>query len=608
MSEQLDIQGLFGVAGKVVLITGGGRGIGRMMAEGFVRNGAKVYIASRDIKACEKAAEELNKLGPGQCIPLQANLNNEAACKALAQQIASKETRLDVLINNSGFVWGGDINSHPEHAWDRVLSLNVKAPFFLVKELLPLLDEAATSEGGARVINVGSIGGLVPQNVPALAYDTSKAAVHHLTRVLAAKLARRPNGGHIAVNAIAPGLVPTKMTKGIELVTGTPFKDLASYIPLERYGYPHDMAGIAIFLSSRASSWITGVVIAIDGGQVGASETYMDLIARADFLLVAAGAGFSADSGLPVYNDIANVAAYQEQGLEYQDLCDPYWLEEDPELFLGFWGGCLNMYRDATHHDGYKILQRWKQRMSANAAVVSAFQQEFQTLAHQGALPTDVHSHDVSSDPFFVYTSNVDAHFLRDFAQKEVYEIHGNVEAWQCATPAESKRRPCEGVWRVPSIFRFDIDSTSLRARDGANNRAFPRCRQCSAIARPNVLMFHDKQWIANVHDERRYVAWEAVMEYMLSKNPALQVVVLEIGCGTRVPSVRKETEMVVADIFEKCGHRSQAHLVRINPDALSCEDETLLVNDLFVPIQSGGLAALKQIDELIGSPVSSST
>ncbi|KAJ0403743.1 hypothetical protein ATCC90586_006553 [Pythium insidiosum] len=268
----LQLNDLFSVAGKVVVITGGGRGIGKMMAEGFVKNHATVYIASRSLAACEETAKELNALGAGKCIPLQANLSSEEVCKAFADELAKREKKVDVLINNSGVVWGGDIDNHPGHAWDRVLNVNVKSPFFLTRDLLPLLDEAAKTEDGARVINVGSIAGFMPQNIPALAYDTSKAAVHHLTRVLAAKLARRPNGGHILVNAIAPGLVPTKMTEGIALVTGSSMDDLAQFIPLQRYGHAHDMAGLAIFLSSRASSWITGMVICSDGGQIGAVE------------------------------------------------------------------------------------------------------------------------------------------------------------------------------------------------------------------------------------------------------------------------------------------------------------------------------------------------
>ncbi|GMF25115.1 unnamed protein product [Phytophthora lilii] len=158
-------------------------------------------------------------------------------------------------------------------AWNKVLTVNVTSPFHLTKFLLPLLDAAATSLDAARVINVGSVAGLMPQQIDTIAYDTSKAAIHHMTRVLAAKLARRPNGGHILVNAIAPGLVPSKMSKGISVVTGLGMDDLATGIPIERFGKDSDMAGLAIFLSSKASGWITGMVIASDGGQVYTMET-----------------------------------------------------------------------------------------------------------------------------------------------------------------------------------------------------------------------------------------------------------------------------------------------------------------------------------------------
>ncbi|RLN47138.1 hypothetical protein BBJ29_007515 [Phytophthora kernoviae] len=264
---------LFDVKDKVVVITGGGRGIGKMMADGFVQNGAKVYIASRSLSACEDTAKELNAKGPGQCIALQANLLSEAGCKELAQEIAKRESKIHVLINNSGVSWGGDFDHHPEAAWNKVLTVNVTSPFHLTKFLLPLLDAAANSSDAARIINVGSVAGLMPQQIDTIAYDTSKAAIHHMTRVLAAKLARRPNGGHILVNAIAPGLVPSKMSKGISVVTGLGMDDLATGIPIERVGEDSDMAGLAIFLSSKASGWISGMVIASDGGQVYTMET-----------------------------------------------------------------------------------------------------------------------------------------------------------------------------------------------------------------------------------------------------------------------------------------------------------------------------------------------
>ncbi|EGZ29640.1 hypothetical protein PHYSODRAFT_252686 [Phytophthora sojae] len=269
----LQLQQLFDVKDKVVVITGGGRGIGKMMADGFVQNGAKVYIASRSLKACEETAEELNAKGPGKCIPLQANLLSEAGCKELADEIAKRESKVDVLINNSGVSWGGNFEQHHEAAWNKVLTVNVTSPFHLTKFLLPLLDAAATSSDAARVINVGSVAGLMPQQIDTIAYDTSKAAIHHMTRGLAAKLARRPNGGHILVNAIAPGLVPSKMSQGISVVTGLAMDDLATGIPIQRFGLDSDMAGLAIFLSSKASGWITGMVIASDGGQVYTMET-----------------------------------------------------------------------------------------------------------------------------------------------------------------------------------------------------------------------------------------------------------------------------------------------------------------------------------------------
>ncbi|CAI5713451.1 unnamed protein product [Hyaloperonospora brassicae] len=269
----LSLHNLFSVEDKVVVITGGGRGLGKMMADGFVQNGARVYIASRDLKGCAATAQELMARGSGHCIALEADLQSERGCKQLAAAIAKQESRVDVLINNSGVVWGGDFDHHPESAWTKVLTVNVTAPFYLIKYLLPLLDAAAATSDAARIINVGSVAGLVPQRLDTIAYDTSKAAIHHMTRVLAAKLARRSNGGHILVNAIAPGLVPSKMSNSISMVTDQTLDEVATSIPIERFGEDADMAGLAIFLSSKASGWITGMVIASDGGQVYAMET-----------------------------------------------------------------------------------------------------------------------------------------------------------------------------------------------------------------------------------------------------------------------------------------------------------------------------------------------
>uniref|UniRef100_H3H3J2 Uncharacterized protein n=1 Tax=Phytophthora ramorum TaxID=164328 RepID=H3H3J2_PHYRM len=227
----LDLTQLFNVKDKVV-------------------NGAKVYIASRNLEAYQVTAKELNAKGPGMCIP-----------------------RVDVLINNSGDGVETPIENTPASAWSETFALNVTSSYLLTRFLLPLLDVAATSPDAARIINIGSIGGLTPQKINTMVYDSSKAAVHHLTRILAAKLARRPNGGHILVNAIAPGYVLSRLTEGIAYVTDKPFAEMSQAIPIERMGEAVDMAGLAIFLASRASGWISGQVITSDGGMVGAAET-----------------------------------------------------------------------------------------------------------------------------------------------------------------------------------------------------------------------------------------------------------------------------------------------------------------------------------------------
>ncbi|KAL3674866.1 hypothetical protein V7S43_000792 [Phytophthora oleae] len=271
--SSLNASKLFNVKDKVVIVTGGGRGIGKMIADGFVQNGAKVYIASRNLDACEATAKELNATGPGVCIALKVDLKSEEECKAFADEIIRRESRLDVLINNSGDGADTPVENTPASVWGETFALNVTSAYLLTRFLLPLLDVAAASPDAARVINVGSIGGLMPQKVNTMVYDSSKAALHHLTRVLAAKLARRPNGGHILVNAITPGYVPSRLTEGVAYVTGKPFEEISQAIPIGRMGEDSDMAGLAIFLASKASGWISGQVITSDGGMVGAAET-----------------------------------------------------------------------------------------------------------------------------------------------------------------------------------------------------------------------------------------------------------------------------------------------------------------------------------------------
>ena len=247
---------LFDVQGKVVLVTGGSRGIGEMIARGFVDAGAKVYISSRKAEVCDALAAELS--AHGTCVSLPADLSREDECRRLASELASREEHLDVLVNNAGATWGAPMADYDEAAFERVLALNVKAVFHVTKFLRPLLEAAGSPESPARVINIGSIDGL---HVPALetyAYSASKAAVHQLTRHLAKFMA--PD---VTVNAIAPGPFESKMMRA----TLDAFGDqIAASAPMKRIGRPSDMAGAAIFLASPAASYITGAVLPVDGG------------------------------------------------------------------------------------------------------------------------------------------------------------------------------------------------------------------------------------------------------------------------------------------------------------------------------------------------------
>lgn len=248
---------LFSVAGKVVLVTGGSRGIGQMIARGFVEAGARVYVVSRKQSDVERTAAEL--AAHGTCLPLVADLSSEADTSALAQALAARESALHVLVNNAGANWGAPLAEYPDAAWDKVLALNVKGVFHLTRACLPLLEKAARPGDPARVINVGSIDGLRVPLLETYAYSASKAAVHHLTRVLAMRLA--PQG--ITVNAIAPGPFESKMMAA----TLDRFREaIVASCPLGRIGEPEDMAGVAIYLASRAGAYVTGTVIPVDGG------------------------------------------------------------------------------------------------------------------------------------------------------------------------------------------------------------------------------------------------------------------------------------------------------------------------------------------------------
>ncbi|MBN9556091.1 MAG: SDR family oxidoreductase [Alphaproteobacteria bacterium] len=253
---------LFDISGKTALVTGGSRGIGLMIARGFMQNGAKVYISSRKAEACERAAAELSKYGT--CIPLAHDLGSMAEVKALAEDIKAREKKLDILINNAGAAWAEPFETYSEAGWDKLMNVNLKAIFFLSQALLPELKAAGTADDPARIVNIGSIDGILQPQLESYAYSASKAAVHHLTHHLAKHLAR----DRINVNAIAPGPFETKM---LAPVLATARKAIESSVPRGRIGEDDDMIGAAIFFCSRASSFITGQVLAVDGGIMAAA-------------------------------------------------------------------------------------------------------------------------------------------------------------------------------------------------------------------------------------------------------------------------------------------------------------------------------------------------
>ncbi len=251
------VKDLFSIAGKTALVTGGSRGIGLMIARGFVEAGAKVYVSARKAAACDQAAAELAKTGT--CISIPADLSTEAGAKGLAAEIARREPALHILVNNAGANWGAPLAEYPDSAWDKVLATNLKGPFFLTRALLGALEKGARPGDPARVINIGSIDGIQVPRLETYAYSASKAALHHMTRVLARALA--PRG--ITVNAVAPGPFESKMMAA----TLEQFRDIiVGSCPLGRIGEPEDMAGVAIYLASRAGAYLTGAVIPVDGG------------------------------------------------------------------------------------------------------------------------------------------------------------------------------------------------------------------------------------------------------------------------------------------------------------------------------------------------------
>jgi NAD(P)-dependent dehydrogenase (short-subunit alcohol dehydrogenase family) len=253
---------LFSLDKKIALVTGGAQGMGRMIAAGLIGAGAKVYITSRKREVCEAAAQELARTGA--CVGLVADLNTPEAVVALANEIKAREPRLDILINNAGRTWGAPLETFPDKAWAGVMAVNVQGPFTLVRELLPLLAAAAVAEDPARIINIGSLAGLRAEPLSAYSYAASKAAIQHLSRVLAKDLAAR----HITVNSIIPGYFPTQMTAHIRGQEAE-LNKLLERVPLGRLGEPDDIVGACVFLASRAGRYLTAADLVVDGGMAG---------------------------------------------------------------------------------------------------------------------------------------------------------------------------------------------------------------------------------------------------------------------------------------------------------------------------------------------------
>ena len=249
----------FSVKGKVALVTGGSRGIGLMIAKGYVKSGVKVYISSRNSEVCQKVADKLSQ--HGECISIPTDLSNQEGVTSLSDKVKSLEPKLHLLVNNAGKTWGAPLEEYPMNSWEMVMRVNVSSPFQLTKELLPLLKKAGYREDPARVINIGSPAGSLAGGLNAYSYNTSKAALHHLTRVLAKELAK----DFINVNTISPGPFPSKMTNFM-VGEETFLESAGRSTPQGRSGKEGDMIATSLFLSSKGSSYITGALIPLDGG------------------------------------------------------------------------------------------------------------------------------------------------------------------------------------------------------------------------------------------------------------------------------------------------------------------------------------------------------
>jgi len=255
------MKNLFSLEGKTAVVTGGSRGIGAMIARGFLDYGAKVYITARKAGELDAAQKELSAYG--ECVAIGSDLSTMDGIVGFHDAVTKETDKLDILVNNAGAAWGAPVEEYPESGWDKVMDLNVKSVFFLTQKFLPQLRAAGTAEDPARVVNIASINGITHSKMPTYAYSASKAAVIHMTKHLAADLA----GEHVNVNGFAPGFFPSKMTAALLEEE----EEFAKLIPRRRIGRPEDAAGVAIYLTSMASAWVTGHTVVVDGGMVAAA-------------------------------------------------------------------------------------------------------------------------------------------------------------------------------------------------------------------------------------------------------------------------------------------------------------------------------------------------
>lgn len=246
---------LFSLQGRTALVTGGSRGIGRMIAMGFLAQGARVYISSRKAAACDQTAAELSAMGP--CFSLPADVSTVQGAKALAEALAAREDKLDILVNNAGAAWAAPFDDFPESGWDKVVDLNMKAPLFLTQAVAPLMRRAAQTRV-AKVINIASIDGVSVNPLETYSYAASKAGLIHLTKRLSLRLIQ----DNIAMTAIAPGAFASDMNRDAR----DHGEEVAARIPARRVGVDSDLAGAAIYLASRAGDYVVGATLVVDGG------------------------------------------------------------------------------------------------------------------------------------------------------------------------------------------------------------------------------------------------------------------------------------------------------------------------------------------------------